>query len=100
MERLCGFENVKLFDFQGEETVILDLDHYMDPIHFSADVNHWMVLEAGAQNPDYLETEKNREEKLAHMETLARETIPGRMEELLEKEGRADEAAAGGEAGA
>ena len=100
MERLCGFENVKLFDFQGEETVILDLDHYMDPIHFSADVNHWMVLEAGAQNPDYLVTEENREEKLAHMETLARETIPGRMEELLEKESRADEETAGGEAGA
>lgn len=80
MERLCAFDNAKVFDFQGEEEIVLDLDHYMDPIHFSADVNHWIVLEAQKEDSAYLVTPDNREELLEHMEELAETTIPQRAE--------------------
>ena len=81
MERLLGYENVRMYYFQNEEDVILDLDLYMDPIHFSADVNHWIVLEAQKEDSAYLVTPDNREELLGHMEELAETTIPQRAEE-------------------
>lgn len=69
-ERLLSYENVKLYDFQNEDAIILDLDHYMDPVHFSPDINHWMVEEAGKENSSYRVTGENREEKLTKMEEL------------------------------
>ena len=80
MERLCAFDNAKVCDFQGEEEIVLDLDNYMDPIHFSADVNHWIVLEEQKEDSAYLVTPDNREELLEHMEELAETTIPQRAE--------------------
>ena len=40
MERLLSYDNVRIYYFQNEEDVTLDLDLYMDPIHFSEDINH------------------------------------------------------------
>lgn len=83
MERLCAFDNVRLYDFQGEEEIVLNLDNYMDPIHFSADVNRWIALEAESENSEYLVTPDNGEEKLARVEALVREKIPEKMEGLF-----------------
>ena len=83
MERLCAFDNVRLYDFQGEEEIVLNLDNYMDPIHFSADVNRWIALEAQSENSEYLVTPDNGEEKLARVEALVREKIPEKMEGLF-----------------
>ena len=43
MERLLPYENVKLYYFQTEEDIVMNLDLFMDPVHFTADINHWMV---------------------------------------------------------
>ena len=77
MERLMGYENVKLYYFQNEEEIILNLDLYMDPIHFSDQINQRMVEEMKEGN--YLITEENYEEELAEMEAIA-----GRIREAYE----------------
>ena len=46
MEALIAYDNVQIYDFQTDEDIILNLDYYMDPIHFSADVNQFMVVKA------------------------------------------------------
>lgn len=43
VERLLPYENVKLYYFQTEEDIVMNLDLFMDPVHFTADTNHWMV---------------------------------------------------------
>lgn len=70
MERLIAYENVKVYDFQSEDEIILDLDNYMDPVHFSADVNHFMAQEAAKENSKYRVTQENQEEMLQKMEAL------------------------------
>ena len=44
MEALIAYDNVQIYDFQTDEDIILNLDYYMDPIHFSADVNQFIVV--------------------------------------------------------
>lgn len=34
MEALIAYDNVQIYDFQTDEDIILNLDYYMDPIHF------------------------------------------------------------------
>lgn len=46
MEALIAYDNVQIYDFQTDEDIILNLDYYMDPIHFSADVNQFIVVKA------------------------------------------------------
>ncbi len=76
-EGLLPFENVRLLDFQSDEGIVLELDNYMDPIHFSADINHLMAREAADPDSPYLITQQNREEALARMEALAQRIAAG-----------------------
>lgn len=69
MERLLPYENVRLYYFQNEEDVILDLDLYMDPIHFSEDINRWMVEEMAQDH--YRVTRENMQEELGRMAQIA-----------------------------
>lgn len=75
LDRLILYENVNVFDFQSEDEIVLNLDNYMDPVHFSADVNHFMVEEAGKGNSAYLVTQENREEMLRRMENLTKKIL-------------------------
>ncbi len=40
---LLGYDNVKVFCFQGDEEVATDLNNYMDTIHFSPEINKRML---------------------------------------------------------
>ena len=51
MELVAGYDNVKVFDFQGAEFTA-DLDNYMDMTHFSPEINDLMV--SCFANGDYL----------------------------------------------
>lgn len=42
METLLSFDNVKLYYFQNDREVITDLENYMDILHFSPDINHYI----------------------------------------------------------
>lgn len=80
MDRLGVFENVKIYDFQAEESIVLNLDYYMDPVHFSADINRFMVDEAADWESAYLVTAENREEKAYRMEKLIEQILTEEME--------------------
>lgn len=69
MERLLSYDNVRIYYFQNEEDVILDLDLYMDPIHFSEDINHWMVEEMAQDH--YRVTGENYASGLEKMARIA-----------------------------
>lgn len=75
MEWLLPYENVKIYDFQNDSDIILNLDNYMDPVHFSADVNHLMALECSDENSVYRVTMENKDQKLADMENLANQIM-------------------------
>lgn len=68
METLAGLSNVSFYYFQDAEEIVLDLDNYMDPVHFTADVNHWMV-EQMAEGKNRV-TEDTYEVRLAAMDAL------------------------------
>ncbi len=40
---LLKYDNVEVFCFQNEPEVTTNLDNYMDTIHFSPDINKWML---------------------------------------------------------
>lgn len=40
---LLSFENVEIFYFQDEEEIICNPEFYMDMIHYSPDINQWML---------------------------------------------------------
>ncbi len=75
MERLAAYENAKVFDFQSEEAIVLRLDCYMDPVHFTADVNRFMVEEASKADSEYRVTGENRAEKTEKMEKVVRRIL-------------------------
>lgn len=75
-ERLLGYENVRMYYFQNDRDIILDLDQYMDPVHFTAEINQYMVEQMKEDN--YRLTEENYREELDKMRKLA--------EEIREKE--------------
>lgn len=62
IDRLIGYPNVSIYFYQGETECIVDLDHYMDTIHYDSDVANKIV--------DYMcvtenkLTKENYEEKL------------------------------------
>ena len=76
MERLLDYENVRMYYFQNDREIILDLDNYMDPVHFTAGINQYMVEQMKEDN--YRLTRENYQDKLAQMQEL--------VEEILEKE--------------
>lgn len=40
--RLCVYDNVEVYDFQGADFTC-DLDNYCDAMHYSPEINDWMV---------------------------------------------------------
>lgn len=73
METLLTFDNVKLYYFQNDREVITDLENYMDILHFSQDINHYICdsLISGAHQVN----KENYLENLEDMRTLADEII-------------------------
>lgn len=51
MEALCALPNVSLYYFLDEYSLITDLDHYADHIHFSPDINRWVFDTMAAREP-------------------------------------------------
>lgn len=42
MATLLNYENVRLYYFQNDTAVITNLENYMDNLHFSPDINHYI----------------------------------------------------------
>lgn len=83
LERLTVFENVRVLDFQSEESIILDLDHYMDPVHFSVDINRLLATETADENSRYLVRDGEVESRLLEMEELAEKICTKETENIF-----------------
>lgn len=70
LSMLCSLDNVEVYYFQNDRDIVCDLDYYMDMIHYSPEVNQFMLEQMRAGN--YRLTEENREEILADMRDLVR----------------------------
>lgn len=72
-ETLLVYDNVEIYCYQAEKDVVMNLDHYMDNVHFSEDINQWMVDEIGQTT--YQVTQENLQERLVELKFLAQESI-------------------------
>lgn len=72
-EVLTDCENVHLYSFLAEEDIVCNLDFYMDSMHFSADINRWIVEQLGGN--EYLLTKENYEEELERLRRLVKRMI-------------------------
>lgn len=70
-QALLSCDNVKLYYFQNDPDIIYNLDLYMDPIHFTADINHYMVTQM--QQDNYRLTPQNYLSELQKMRELVQE---------------------------
>lgn len=73
METLLTFENVKLYYFQNDREVITNLENYMDILHFSPDINHYIC--DSLINGTHQINKDNYMENINDMCTLADEII-------------------------
>ena len=83
-ERLLPYANARIFDFQAKEEVVLNLDNYMDPIHFSQEINHWMAVEAASSDSAFLVKKENAEGKITKMEELFFRIVSEEADRLFE----------------
>lgn len=50
LNRLVGYDNVKLYYFMNDEEVVTNLSNYMDVLHFSPDINRYIVDELATED--------------------------------------------------
>ncbi|MBQ7944669.1 MAG: SGNH/GDSL hydrolase family protein [Lachnospiraceae bacterium] len=80
--RLSQYDNVRINYYQAEESIILDLNHYMDNIHFSEAINAWMVEQWNTQ--EYALTSENYTEYVDKMRILVDEIEAYHIKEYYE----------------
>lgn len=66
---LLTFENVEIYFFSNQEEIVCNLDNYMDMVHYSPDVNQFM-LEKVVTGANRL-TDDNREEIMTNLREMA-----------------------------
>ena len=67
---LLAFENVEVYDLQTEETIVCNLDLYMDKVHYSPVINQYMLASMARKDPSYLLTEENWQDKLTDLRKM------------------------------
>ena len=70
---LLTYENVEIYYFQDETEIITNLEHYMDTLHFSPEINHYMAEEIIAGNQQL--TVDNYKETINGMRELAYQIV-------------------------
>ncbi|MCR5094736.1 MAG: SGNH/GDSL hydrolase family protein [Lachnospiraceae bacterium] len=48
MEMLLNYQNVEVYNYQAEPEIITDLNNYMDTLHFTPQINAWIISEMAA----------------------------------------------------
>lgn len=66
---LLSLDNVKIHYFQHIEEITADLDYYMDLVHFSPEINEYIL--SSLQTGEYRLTLENKEEIIGKMRKLA-----------------------------
>lgn len=59
LARLTGFANTDVYYFQTEKEIVYNLDLYMDNMHYSPDINQYMLTCMAGKDERYLLTEES-----------------------------------------
>ncbi len=86
VKALLAYDNVEIYYYQDAEEIITNLNHYMDMIHFSKDINYW-IYDKLAKGEDRLTTD-NYEERLEGMRTLSQEIVETKIQRSLSPTGQ------------
>lgn len=73
-EELLNHKNVSILDFQTDEGIVKNLDNYKDIVHYTYTVNNYM--EQNINNPDYILTPTNYNEKISHLKNMVEKYKP------------------------
>ena len=73
MKTLLSYKNVKLFYFQNDREVITNLENYMDILHFSPEINHY-ICDSLIEGKHQINSE-NYIQNIREMRDLAYETV-------------------------
>jgi len=68
---LLPLENVEVYSFQAEADIVCNLDYYMDMVHYSPEINQYMLEQLGGN--DYRVTQENYEVTEERVRSLARQ---------------------------
>lgn len=79
---LLQYDNVEIYFYQDDREIITNLDHYMDMIHFSKEINYY-VYDKLAQGEERL-TKDNYEARLDGMYALAKEIVEKHIKEYFQ----------------
>ena len=79
VKALLAYDNAEVYFYQDDREIITNLDHYMDMVHFSKEINY-VVYDKLAKGEDRL-TIDNYEERLEGMRDLSQEIV----EEIMPK---------------
>ena len=80
---LLEYDNVEIYFYQDDEEIITNLDHYMDMMHFSKDINYY-IYDKLAKGEERL-TKKNYEERLDGMYELSEKIVGEYILEYYDK---------------
>lgn len=72
---LIGYDNVEIYYFQNEKGIITNLDNYMDTLHFSPEVNHYMAEQMIAGNENNRMTQNNYRQTLSDMKDFTYDIV-------------------------
>ncbi len=73
MKELLSYDNVKFYYFQNDREVITDLENYMDILHFSPDINHYIC--DSMIKGDHQVDKNNYKENISKMKSLSYEIV-------------------------
>lgn len=73
MKTLLSYKNVKMFYFQNDREIITNLENYMDILHFSPEINHY-ICESLIEGKHQISPE-NYIQNIREMRDLAYETV-------------------------
>lgn len=73
LPQLLSSENVQVYYFQDQQEIVCDLDNYMDMIHFSPDINQYMMQ--CIADGQYEVTDGNVDDVIEHMRQVYRYII-------------------------
>ncbi len=82
IKALLAYDNAEVYFYQDDREIITNLDHYMDMVHFSKEINY-VVYDKLAKGEDRL-TIDNYEERLEGMRDLSQEIVEEIMPEYYE----------------
>lgn len=83
-EQLLNYENVHVYCFIDDEEVVTNLENYMDVLHFSPDINYYIVEKLGDSSIEINETNiDKRFDSMAEFAKLAVEELIKPYEDII-----------------